>query len=451
MGKRKQVITRLRIIAFVACLILLRSYIGLAQDIPLVETPVEPLVEVPVDGVFFADILVRGRPIFQVGSLAELNATQRAQIINRRIASVIARSQPLETVTVQTSPQRSIATLQVNNRVLMTVTQQDAEDFGTSVEELAQQWANELNQAFDQPPLAVDVVQRVNITMRELIRDIIDNLPSIIGSLIVVALTWAIARGVRQIAYAWAQRTEGDRSTEILIARLGYGGVWVIGSVVALGVLGLDFTALLGTLGLTTVAIGFSLRDILSNYISGVILLAARPFRLGDQVVIKEFEGTITQIQLRATTIQTYDGRMVYVPNQEVFQASITNNTASPVRRSSVIVGIDYAADINTAKQIIRDAVLTIEGVEVTQPLEILIRELAPSTVNLEIRFWVNSRRMAFLEATSQVAQVIKESLMNAGIELPTDIYTLEFRNSPPTSRQVQQQAKVVENNGQGE
>uniref|UniRef100_UPI00268885E0 mechanosensitive ion channel family protein n=1 Tax=Chroococcidiopsis sp. TS-821 TaxID=1378066 RepID=UPI00268885E0 len=142
---------------------------------------------------------------------------------------------------------------------------------------------------------------------------------------------------------------------------------------------------------------------------------------------------------------------MVYVPNQEVFQASITNNTASPVRRSSVIVGIDYAADINTAKQIIRDAVLTIEGVEVTQPLEILIRELAPSTVNLEIRFWVNSRRMAFLEATSQVAQVIKESLMNAGIELPTDIYTLEFRNSPPTSRQVQQQAKVVENNGQGE
>nr|WP_210404472.1 mechanosensitive ion channel domain-containing protein [Chroococcidiopsis sp. TS-821] len=272
MGKRKQVIARLRIVAFVACLILLRSYIGLAQDIPLVETPVEPLVEVPVDGVFFADILVRGRPIFQVGSLAELNATQRAQIINRRIASVLARSQPPETVTVQTSPQRNIATLQVNNRVLMTVTQQDAEDFGTSVEELAQQWANELNQAFDQPPLAVDVVQRVNITMRELIRDIIDNLPSIIGSLIVVALTWAIARGVRQIAYAWAQRTEGDRSTEILIARLGYGGVWVIGSVIALGVLGLDFTALLGTLGLTTVAIGFSLRDILSNYISGVII-----------------------------------------------------------------------------------------------------------------------------------------------------------------------------------
>lgn len=443
MGKRKQA-NKIRIVFFVTSLILVRSHISLAQDIPIIETSPDASIEVPADGVFFADVLVRGRSIFQVGSLPELSATERAQIINRRIASVLARSQPVGNVTVQTIPQRNIATLQANNRVLMTVTQQDAEDFGVSVEKLAQQWANELNQAFDQPPLAIDVVQRVNITMRELVRDVIDNLPSIIGGLIVIILTWAIARGVRQIAYSWAQRTEGDRSTEILIAKLGYGGVWVLGSVIALGVLGLDFTALLGTLGLTTVAIGFSLRDILGNYISGVILLAARPFRLGDQVVIKEFEGTITQIQLRATTIQTYDGRMVYVPNQEVFQASITNNTASPVRRSSVIVGIDYAADINTAKQIIRDAVLTIKGVEVSQPLEILVRELAASTVNLEIRFWVNSRRMAFLEATSQVAQVIKESLMNAGIELPTDIYAIEFRNLPS-----QQKTALEQQNGQ--
>ncbi|PIG90658.1 mechanosensitive ion channel family protein [Gloeocapsopsis sp. IPPAS B-1203] len=448
MGKRKA--DRICIVVVVASLILLRSHIGLAQDIPIIETPLDPPAETSVDGVFFADILVRGRPIFQVGSLAELSATERAQIINRRIASILARSQPIGTVGVQTNPQRNIATLQVNNRVLMTVTQQDAEDFGVSVEKLAQQWAIALNQAFDQPPLAIDVVQRVNITMRELVRDIIDNLPSIIGGLVIVVLTWAIARGVRQVAYAWAQRTEGDRSTEILIAKLGYGGVWVAGSIIALGVLGLDFTALLGTLGLTTVAIGFSLRDILSNYISGVILLAARPFRLGDQIVIKEYEGTVTQIQLRTITLNTYDGRTVYIPNQEVFQASITNNTASVVRRSSIIVGIDYAADITTAKQVIKNTIAQIEGVEVSQPIDILVRELAASTVNIEVRFWVNSRRLAFLEATSQVAQAIKESLMNAGIELPTDIYAIEFRNSLPILQQRQQKTALEQQNGQG-
>lgn len=82
--------------------------------------------------------------------------------------------------------------------------------------------------------------------------------------------------------------------------------------------------------------------------------------------------------------------------------------------------------------------IFQVEGIEPSPPTEILVRELAYSTVNLEVRFWVNSRRLAFLEITSQAAQVIKEALMQAGIELPTEIYTLEFRNSLTGSLAVQ-------------
>jgi small-conductance mechanosensitive channel len=246
-----------------------------------------------------------------------------------------------------------------------------------------------------------------------------------------VGITWGIAKTVQFIGFSWAQQTEGDRSTEILIGRLGYGGVWVLGSVVALGVLGLNFGALLGALGLTSVAIGFSLKDVLSNYISGVILLAARPFGINDQVVISDYEGTITQIDLRATTMRTYDGRLVYIPNQEVFSASIINNTASPRRRSSVMVGIDYDADVTHAKQVIQNTLASLPGLEKEPPPEILVIELAASTVNLEVRFWVDSRRLGFLTMTSQVCQRIKEALQQANIEMPTDIYTLMFRNSP--------------------
>lgn len=432
MGKSRRNVNNFSVVFLTISILLPGSNVSFAQDIfPQIESKPNGTVTIPADGLFFADILVRGRPIFQVGSLPELSATNRAQIINRRIASVLARSEASGQVAAQINPQRNIATLQLNNRVLMTVTQQDAQDFGVTVETLAQQWANRLNQAFEQPPLAIDVAQRLNITLRDLLRDTISNLPSMLGAILIAGATWMIAITVRQIAYSWANRTEGDRSTGILLARLGYGGVWVAGAIVALGVLGLDFTAMLGTLGLTTVAIGFSIRDILSNYLSGVILLAARPFRLGDQIVIKDYEGTVTQIQLRATTIKTYDGRMVYIPNQEVFQATITNNTAATNRRSSVTVGIDYQADINTAKQIITDAVIKVEGVEATEPIDVLVRELAASTINIEVRFWVNSRRLAFLETTSRVAQAIKESLMNAEIELPTEIYTLEFRTPP--------------------
>lgn len=400
----------------------------ISQENVSVESPQEN----SEDDLFFADVLVRGQPIFQVGSLSSLSAANRAQIINRRIAGLLNQQQSPEPVTVQFDPSRQIALLNVNNRVLMTVTQQDATDFDITVEELAQQRAERLNQVLIQPNLAVDVLQRLDGTSRQLVRRTIDLVPSLLGAFFIIIATWVVARGVRRLGLLWAEQTEGDRSTEILIGRLCYGGIWVLGSIVALSVLGLDFAALLGALGLTSVAIGFSLKDVLSNYMSGVILLAARPFRINDQVVVGNYEGTIVQIQLRATTMLTYDGRLVYIPNQQVFQSSVINNTASPVRRSDVMVGIDYDADLNRVQQLILDALVKVQGIE-TEPIPlVLVRELAASTVNVQIRFWVNSRQQSFLQVTSDAAQAIKEQLQANNIEMPTEIHTLMFRDQTP-------------------
>jgi small-conductance mechanosensitive channel len=420
-------------IAVTAFLLITPITIAQTEDliVPNPEQPPANLVNPTQDGLYFADVLVRGRPIFQLGSLASVSASDRAKIINRRIGSLLSQSDSIPPVTVNLNSNQNIATLQVKNRVLMTVTQQDTQDFGLELEALAQRWADQLNQAFDKRPLAIDVGQRLYETIRQFFRDTISNLPAIIGALIVILFTWGIASGVRYAAFKWAQKTEGDSNTEVLIGRLSYGGVWVLGTVVALGVLGLDFAALLGAFGLTSVAIGFSLKDVLSNYISGVILLAARPFRINDQVVIKEFEGTITQIKLRGTTLKTYDGRLVYIPNQEVFQASIINNTASPRRRSSITVGIDYSEDLSTAQKIILNVLNNLSEVETNPAPDILVKELAPSTVNLEVRFWVDSRRAGYLATTSNVTLGIKEALEQANIDMPTDIYTLVFRNLP--------------------
>ena len=404
---------------------------ALTQDEDIV-TPSEPTpVAIPSDGLYFADVLVRNRPIFQIGSLPQIDASARADIINRRIASLLSQNETPDKVEITPDNPRKIATLRVNNRVLMTVTQQDAEDFGLSTEQLAERWAQQLDTAFDKPPLAIDVTQRLYTTTREFLQNIVGNLPSLVGAIIVMGITWGVAKGVRYLAYTWAKQTEGDSNTELLIGRLSYGAVWIIGTVIALGVMGLDFGALLGALGLTSVAIGFSLKDVLSNYISGVILLAARPFRIDDQVVIGDYEGTVTQIQLRATTMKTYDGRVVYIPNQEVFQASIINNTASPRRRSSVIVGIDYGENISDAIAVINKVLVDIKEVETNPNPDVLVNELAPSTVNLEVRFWVDSRRSGFLATTSRVAQAVKEALEAANIDMPTDIYTLIVKEVP--------------------
>lgn len=420
-------------IAFVG---LTYSPVSLAQDAEIPPTSESTSTdESPQEGLYFADVVVRGRPLFQIGSLNEISARDRAQIINRRLNSLVAQDDTPEQVTISPENPDQIATLRINNRVIMTITQQDAEDFGTDVETLANRWAEQITIALDKPPFAVDVSQRLYGTIQQLFRDTIANLPSVIGALIVILITWIVARIVRFIAFRWAQQTEGDSGTELLIGRLSYGGVWVLGVIIALGVMGLDFATLLGALGLTSVAIGFSLKDVLSNYISGVILLAARPFRINDQVVIDDYEGTVTQVQLRTTTITTYDGRVVYIPNQEVFQSSITNNTASPRRRSSVMVGIDYGENIEQAKAIITEVLDRLFEVEAEPKPDILVQELAASTVNLEVRFWVDSRRAGYLITTSRVTQAIKEALEKADIDMPTDIYTLIFRNGLITEK----------------
>ncbi len=395
------------------------------------ESASESTVAAPGDGVYFADVLVRGQAVFQVGSLNDLSASERAAIISRRIASLLERTDGAVAVTTAPIANQKLIIVQANNRVLMTVTEQDAQDFGLSLAALAEDWANRLGQSFKKPPVAIDVVQRLNGTVRQLGKNAVASIPALIGVLIVVLITWLVAKGVRYSAFRWAEQTEGDHSTEVLVGRLGYGGVWIVGAVIALGVWGIDFATMLGALGLTSVAIGFSLKDVLSNYISGVILLSARPFRIGDQVVIEGYEGTITQVQLRSTTLKTYDGRMIYIPNQEVFQASITNNTAAKYLRSSVTVGIDYDADIVRARQVIVEAIASLKEVQPDPVPEVLVRELAASTVNLEVRFWVDSHRTGFLETSSAVTQRVKEALQSQDIEMPTEIYTLLLKDVP--------------------
>jgi small conductance mechanosensitive channel len=406
--------------------------VGSAQDSSPAPVPSPSVpISTPTDGIFFADIIVRGQVVFQIGSLANLSASDRANIINRRIASFLAQSQSNGSINVQTDSQRGIATLQLNNRILMTVTQQDAQDFGVGVTALAQQWATALNRAFDEPPLAIDVGQRLYSTIRQFQRDSIDRLPTILGALLTVLVTLFLASSIKRITLAASEHWEIDYNSKTLVSRVVYSSIWVLGTIVALGVLGLNFATLVGTLGLTSVAIGFSLRDILSNYFSGIILLVSRPFRVGDQIIIQDFEGTVTYIQLRATTLITYDGRTISIPNLQVFTATIINNTAAELRRSSLTIEIDYAADIARVKEVIHQAAVTVESVVADPPLDILVRELAVNSVKIEVRFWVNSRRLSFLESTSQVAQAIKEAMQTSEIDRPNEVYTVQLKDMP--------------------
>ena len=158
------------------------------------------------------------------------------------------------------------------------------------------------------------------------------------------------------------RRVVEDLTVENLIKQVAYYAVWTLGIIVAIDAFGFDPQTVVTGLGLTSLALGFALKDIISNFISGILILTLRPFRLGDQIIVGETEGNVERIELRATQLRTYDGRVVLVPNAEVFTSRIINNTATPIRRGSAAVFIGYDSDLQKAMTVIRDAAQTAAG-----------------------------------------------------------------------------------------
>jgi small-conductance mechanosensitive channel len=136
----------------------------------------------------------------------------------------------------------------------------------------------------------------------------------------------AASIGRRLIAYA-APRVKADTSVVLLLSRLCYYGILVFGAITALGTAGLDVRALVAGLGLTGFALGFALKDVLSNFVSGVMLLAYRPFRIGDVIEMNEFLGIIEGIRIRDTLVRTADGRLVIIPNTKLITEVVVNHT----------------------------------------------------------------------------------------------------------------------------
>ncbi len=187
----------------------------------------------------------------------------------------------------------------------------------------------------------------------------------------------------------------------------------------AVSALGFDPQALATAIGLTSVALGFALKDVLSNFVSGLLLLLMRPFKLGDQIVVGETEGAVEGIELRVTRIRTYDGRVVLVPNGELFTSRVTNNTAAPVRRASVMLFLTYKDDLPRAMTLALEAAQGTDGVLHEPPPSILISDLELMDVALELRFWTDSRRSDFLATRSRVSEAAVTSLRAAGVGLP--------------------------------
>lgn len=204
-------------------------------------------------------------------------------------------------------------------------------------------------------------------------------------------------------------------------------GLFIALSIVVPSIKAGDLVQLLGISG---VAIGFAFRDILQNFLAGILILLTEPFQIGDQIVFKGFEGTVENIETRATTIRTYDGRRIVIPNSELFTNSVTVNTAFEHRRLEYDVGIGYGDDIDEAKRLILQAIRETPHILTDPAPDVLVVQLADSTVNIRARWWVQPpSRANVLDLQDQVLTNIKNKLTVHGIDLPFPTQQILFHD----------------------
>lgn len=253
-------------------------------------------------------------------------------------------------------------------------------------------------------------------------RDFMALLPNLLFGLVVFVVFIFIARGVQSGVERLVANRHQSQSLKLLLSRLSYVAALVLGILVTVTIMVPSFTpaSLISALGVGGVAIGFAFKDIFQNFLAGVLLLLTEPFKINDQITYKDFEGTVETIQTRATTIKTYDGRRVVIPNAELFINVVTVNTAYDMRRLQYDVGIGYGDDIAQARQLIIEALREVEGVLTEPAPEALVVDLAGSSVNIRARWWINPpRRADIMGAQDRVLEAIKTKLTAHGIDLP--------------------------------
>jgi len=244
---------------------------------------------------------------------------------------------------------------------------------------------------------------------------IISRLPSLLLSIIVLVLFYVLSIVVSRMI----RRTTRTRRQNLgmVFARLAGASTILLGLLVAVSIAAPSFQAsdLIKVLGIGGVAIGFAFQNILQNFLAGLLLLWAEPFRIGDEIKIDNYEGTVEEIQTRATIIKTYDERRVVIPNADLFTHSVIVNTAADIRRWEYDFTVKGGFDLAEVKSRFVDAVRKVPGTLPEPSPEVLVLELGDlesNALKLRVLWWTKApRQHQMLTSYDGVLTAVRQTL----------------------------------------
>ncbi len=215
--------------------------------------------------------------------------------------------------------------------------------------------------------------------------------------------------------------TTGRRSSpDVQVkAKIFYYILLTVAFFVALNIAGVTsrLGALLAAAGITGIVLGLSAQTVIANFISGLFMYFDKPLRIGDPVRIGELEGVVEDIRILSTRIRSWDGTLIRIPNEKLFNSNIVNLQRYPARRMDLTVGIAYSADADRAVEVIRKTLDDMPLVLAEPEPWIFVEELGDSSVNVSVRAWVPSEK--WFDVKGEIVGRIKKALDEAGIEIP--------------------------------
>lgn len=207
--------------------------------------------------------------------------------------------------------------------------------------------------------------------------------------------------------------------------------VILVGIMIVLRIIGLTgvVSGLLAGAGISAFIIGFALKDIGENFLAGIMLAFKRPFKVGDIIDINGIRGTVLSLNLRDTQIKTLDGKDVFIPNSILIKNPLINFTIDGFLRYDFMVGLDYGCDYQHGMNVIEAALRGVSGIlENRKKVTVRVSEMAESTLNIEVNFWVDTLDHTIADPDIQSAAILSvlTSLEKAGFNLPGKIVELK-------------------------
>jgi len=280
--------------------------------------------------------------------------------------------------------------------------------------------------------------------LANLFEKFIISIPLWIAAFVVILISFVLAKIVRSVVeskLADSGLEEEHKEVQALAGRISYLVIMTLGGTIGLKIAGIDLTTIIAAVGF---GIGFALKDIIMNFIAGVMIIVSRHFTTGDFIKVGGVLGKIIEIQSRVTILQAIDGTKVIVPNASLFSGNVISYTSNPFRRIEVLVGIDYRNSLENAAKICMAALKKTKGILAQPKPTVVIAGFNASSMDLKVRGWVESRS-AWLKIKGNLTINIKKEFDKYGINIPWPITTLAYDKDSEIVEKIMEEEKVNE------